>query len=190
MRFGESLLKRAWFSIQYLFRPPWDTGIPAPELVRTIASLPPGRGLDIGCGTGTNLLYLAQHLWTVTGIDFAAGAIAKARRKLRAYSPVLLAADATKLATLNLPGPYNLALDMGCFHSLTDEGRTAYALGLERWMKPGGIYLLYAWQPETGDDRRGIPKEKVIRFFEGGFRLSRYEQGTGHPSAWYYFLRK
>ncbi len=182
-------MKRIWFSIQYLFHPPWDTGIPAPELVRTIASLPPGRGLDIGCGTGTNLLYLAQHRWTITGIDFAAGAIAKARRKLRAYSPVLLAADATRLLNLNLPGPYDLALDMGCFHGLSDDGRKGYALGLARWLKPGGIYLLYAWQPETGNDPRGLSKEKVIRFFEHEFRLSRYEQGTGHPSAWYYFVR-
>jgi SAM-dependent methyltransferase len=146
-------------------------------------------GLDIGCGTGTNLLYLAQDRWRVTGIDFSGGAIAKARHKLRAYSPFPLAADATRLASLNLPGRYDLALDLGCFHSLSDEGRKGYALGLDRWLKPGGIYLLYARQPETGDDPPNLSKEKVIRFLESEFRLSRYEQGTGHPSAWYYFIR-
>jgi len=187
---GESRVRRIWFSIQYLFTPPWDTGIPAPELVSTIAQLPPGRAIDIGCGTGTNLLYLAQHRWAVTGIDFAARAIAKARRKLQSYSPALLVADATKLGSLDLPGPYDLALDMGCFHSLTDEGRDGYAAGLARWLRPGGIFLLYAWQPDSVEDRRGISKEKTIRCFEDNFRLARYEQGAGQPSAWYYFTRK
>ncbi|MGD0807440.1 MAG: class I SAM-dependent methyltransferase [Anaerolineales bacterium] len=183
-------MRRLWFSFQYFFTPAWDTGIPAPELVRTIVQLPPGHSLDIGCGTGTNLLYLAQHRWTVTGIDYAAGAIAKARRKLRNYSPVLLVADATKLGRLDLPGPYDLALDIGCFHSLTDEDRRGYPEGLARWMKSGGVFLLYAWQPGSAEDRRGISREKTIRFFENEFHLSRYEQGTGHPSAWYYFIRK
>jgi len=185
-----SLFKQLKFSLHYLFTPPWDTGIPAPELVRTIARLPPGRAIDIGCGTGTNLLYLAQQGWSVTGIDFSPVAIAKARRKLRMYSPVLLIADATRLGSLNLPGPYDLALDMGCFHNLTDAGRDGYAAGLAGWMTSGGIFLLYAFQPGSAENRRGIPKEKAIPFFEKDFRLSKYEQGTGRPSAWYYFIRK
>ncbi|MBN1437790.1 MAG: GNAT family N-acetyltransferase [Anaerolineales bacterium] len=186
----KSHLFRLWYSIQYWFHPPWDTGIPAPELVRTIADLPPGRAIDIGCGTGTNLRFLAEREWRVTGVDFTPRAIAKARRKLSSFSPTLIVADVTDLASLSLPGPYDLALDMGCFHGLSPEERKRYAAGLARWIRPGGIYLLYAWQPAFPGDSDGVSRENVGRCFSKDFVLWRYEQGTGHPSAWYYFHRK
>jgi SAM-dependent methyltransferase len=186
----KSLLRRLWYSIMYWFSPPWDTGIPAPELVRAVAELPPGRAIDIGCGTGTNLLYLAQHGWQITGVDFVPRAVSKARAKLKSFSPVLLAADVTTLKTLVLPGPFDLALDMGCFHGLPPGGRRDYAEGLAHWMEKGSRFLLYAWQPESSSDSNGVPKAEVVRCFDGNYTLARYEQGKGRTSAWYYFLRK
>jgi SAM-dependent methyltransferase len=185
-----SRLGRIWYSILYRFSPPWDTGIPAPELVRIVASLPPGRAFDIGCGTGTNLLYLAEHGWEVTGVDFVGRAIGAAKRKLSSYPAVLRIADVAKMEALQLPGPYDLALDMGCFHSLARADHARYARGLAHWMKPGGVYMLYAWQPDHPGDSRGISREDVVTGFAGDFHLYQYEQGTGHPSAWYYFNRK
>ena len=43
--------------------PPWDTGTPDPMLVEMIESraIAPGCTLEVGCGTGTNAIYLAQH---------------------------------------------------------------------------------------------------------------------------------
>ncbi|MGB7538910.1 MAG: class I SAM-dependent methyltransferase [Anaerolineales bacterium] len=185
-----SRLARIWYSILYRFSPPWDTGIPAPELVRTVAAHVPGRAIDLGCGTGTNLLYLAQHGWEVTGLDFVGRAIAAAKRKLGSRPATLLTADVTNLAALALPGPYDLALDMGCFHSLTRADHARYARGLGRWLKPGGLFLLYAWQPEYPGDARGVSRPDIAACFEAEFELYQYEQGTGHPSAWYYFKRR
>jgi SAM-dependent methyltransferase len=182
-----SWIRRFRYSLLYRFSPPWDTGIPAPELIRTVADLPPGRAIDIGCGTGTNLLYLAERGWRVTGIDFIARAISTAKRKLAAFPATLLIADVRRMESLTLPGPYDLALDMGCFHGLAPRDRAEYARGLARWMKPGGLFLLYAWQPAFPEDSRGVPREEVESCFGKEFQLFRYEQGTGHPSAWYYF---
>lgn len=183
-------MKRLFFALWYLlFKPPWDSGIPAPELVRTIADRPPGRALDLGCGTGTNVRYLAEHGWQATGIDFAPSAIAKARRKLGHLSATLLVGDVTQLEKLPLPGPFDLALDMGCFHSLTDGGRRRYAAGLKHWMAPGSLYLLYAWQPDPARNLWGITREEMVSWFADGFHLTGYEQGQGRASAWYYFER-
>jgi len=82
-------LQRKAFNYAYLFTPPWDLAVPAPEIVRFVSERTPGKAIDVGCGTGTNLLYLAQHNWTVTVIDFALLAIKKADRKLKDYSRTL-----------------------------------------------------------------------------------------------------
>jgi SAM-dependent methyltransferase len=185
-----SRLIRFWYEVRYWFSPPWDTGIPAPELVRAIATLPPKRAIDIGCGTGTNLLYLAEQGWDVTGVDFIPRAIAKARKKLASFSPTLRVADVANLKKLNLPGPYDLALDMGCFHGLSAGSREKYIIGLSHWLRRGGLFLLYAWQPESEKDPRGVPKEIVLASFAKQYTLSRYEQGEGRASAWYCFTRK
>ncbi len=183
-------MRRALFSLLYwISKPRWDTGIPAPELVRAIANRPAGRALDLGCGTGTNVRYLAEHGWQATGVDFVPAAIALARRRLNPLPADLRVADVTRLGEVDFPGQFDLALDMGCFHSLSGDGQRSYALGLERWIKPGGIYLLYAWQPEPGGKGRGLTREAVEATFSHGFRLAGYEQGQGRPSAWYYFDR-
>jgi hypothetical protein len=51
------------FDLQYrLGRPIWDT--PPPEQLREAIEgehrLPPGHALDVVCGTGTNVVYLAN----------------------------------------------------------------------------------------------------------------------------------
>lgn len=205
-------MRRLFFFWHYLFgKPPWDSGIPAPELVRVLNEQPAGTALDLGCGTGTNVRYIAERGWRVTGLDFIPRAIEKAKRKTRGLEVTLLVGDVTKLESAPLPGPYDLALDMGCWHSLVDEaGRGQYASGLAQWMKPGGLFMLYAFQPGAGGsdasvgetlcvspspqrgaqaNQWGIPKADVITAFSPYFTLTNYEQGQGRPSAWYYFTR-
>lgn len=184
------LLQCIAFNLIYLLRPPWDTGIPAPEIIRFISGKTPGNVIDIGCGTGTNLLYLAQHKWVVTGIDFAPFAIGKAKRKLKDYSKTLIVADVTRLSDLDLPGPYDLILDMGCFHGLSKIDRVQYIKGLKKWLKPNGVTMVYSFQPSKYSGTRGISKEDMIEYFKFHFKLINYEQGQGRPSAWYYFERK
>ena len=43
--------------------------------------LPPGRALELGCGTGTNTVWLAQHGFDCTGVDLSPRAIARARQR-------------------------------------------------------------------------------------------------------------
>ncbi|HZD55845.1 MAG TPA: class I SAM-dependent methyltransferase, partial [Anaerolineales bacterium] len=70
------ILRRIFFNLWYYREPPWDTGISPPELLAFIESHPAGQALDLGCGTGTNVITLARNGWQVTGVDFAPRAIA------------------------------------------------------------------------------------------------------------------
>src|SRR5262245_19234876 len=65
---------------------PWDTGIPDEHLVElvTAGAIAPSRTLEIGCGTGTNALWLAGRGFEVLGIDVAPLAIDRARAKASA----------------------------------------------------------------------------------------------------------
>lgn len=60
---------------------PWDTQVTPPEVMEFIARTPPGKAVDLGCGTGTNAITLARHGWRVTGVDFVPKAILAARAK-------------------------------------------------------------------------------------------------------------
>ncbi|MBI2830315.1 MAG: class I SAM-dependent methyltransferase, partial [Chloroflexi bacterium] len=64
------------------FRAPWDVGA-REELVSLVEGgrIKPCRAIDLGCGTGANAIYLAQHGFDVTGIDFSEAAIEKARAR-------------------------------------------------------------------------------------------------------------
>src|SRR3990172_7902002 len=94
------MLRKYYFNLLYLFsEPPWDTGISPPELFDYIENHPPGNAIDIGCGTGTNVITLAQAGWQVTGVDFAPHAIKIAKRKVSraGIQAELLERDATNL---------------------------------------------------------------------------------------------
>jgi SAM-dependent methyltransferase len=75
-----------WFynSMYRFTKPNWDTGVTPPEVTTALdAFTQPGRALDLGCGTGTSSIYLAQHGWQVTGVDFSPKAIELAHDKAR-----------------------------------------------------------------------------------------------------------
>ena len=78
----QNLFRRLLFQYWYFGQPKWDTGISPPELIEFINEHQPGRAIDIGCGTGTNVITLAKAGWGVTGVDFVR-AIRKAKQKLK-----------------------------------------------------------------------------------------------------------
>ncbi len=183
------LVRRILFSAWYWLpgRRRWDTGVTPPELERFVASHPPGSALDLGCGTGTNVVYLAQHGWAAVGVDFAGRAIAKARRRAldAGVACTLGVGDVTRL---EVAGAFDLALDIGCLHSISTDGRAGYAAGLARVVRPGGTYLLYAFAP--GGPAVGLTREDVRATFARAFELVSVEEGKGRPSAWYTLTRR
>ena len=187
-------LERWLFELRYwLGRTPWDTQITPPEVGAFLRHHPPGHALDLGCGTGTNAITLAQRGWQVTGIDFSMTAIWIARRKARRAGVHVnfCVGDVTDLSDLD--GPYNYALDIGCLHAVDPAGRESYAAGLARLVQPGGHYMLYAWLPRSWNSAtRGISQDQVADLLTPTFRIARVvvgeEQGAG--SAWYWLQKQ
>ncbi len=191
------LFRRILYEVFYLRgRPPWDSGITPPEVVQVIEveHFTPGRALDIGCGTGTNVLYLAQHGFEATGVDFVPRAIAEARAKSRKANVRVDFRVANVLQPLELGKPFDFVLDIGCFHNFDEAGRRRYADNLSRWTHPGALYMLYALFPLTRWGRRfGVSPQEVVEAFGSQFKLVNQtvsKSNFGTDSAWYRWERK
>ncbi|SMC22606.1 Methyltransferase domain-containing protein [Desulfacinum hydrothermale DSM 13146] len=188
--------ERSPWKFRWLYRrgkTPWDTQITPPEVMEFIQRTPPGRALDLGCGTGTNAITLARHGWDVTGVDFAPEAIEAARRKAaRAGVGVTFhVSDVTDLSMLK--GPFDYVLDIGCLFILNDEKRRQYARNLDRLTAPGGCYMLYAWMPRPWRGGVwGISPQEVEALIGDRFQKERVVVGQekGHPSAWYWYSKR
>src|SRR5215472_16237954 len=134
-----SLVYRAFYLARLRI---WERRVPPSDLVELIegpAALAPGRALDLGCGTGTDSIYLAAHGWDVTGVDMVPRALAIARRRAAAagVAPRFVEGDATRLRDLGLGDGFTLLHDFGCFHTLPGDMRDAYVQGLSGAAAPG-----------------------------------------------------
>ncbi len=168
--FGYRLLYRLGFT-------PWDNNIvptELSELVEGSEALPPGRALDLGCGTGTQAIYLAEHGWQVTGVDFVGRALEVARRRAASagVTPTWVEGDVTRLPELGVGAGYSLLLDSGCFHGLRAEQRAAYAAGVAGAAASGATFLLFGFaKGRRGPAPHGVSRDEVESCFGPDWRL-------------------
>ncbi|HZY71130.1 MAG TPA: class I SAM-dependent methyltransferase [Thermoplasmata archaeon] len=160
---------------------PWFSPSAYPWIQRAVEErwLRPGsRVLDLGCGAGTNALFLARSGYRAAGVDLAPGAIAAAKSR---FHRAKLEGDLRVADALDLPfarGAFGGATDVGCFHTLPIRLRRAYAHELGRVVRPGGRYAV-AWVGPEARNRFGPPHrpsvEEVASVFEEEFRCLRIE---------------
>lgn len=113
--------------------------------------------VDLGCGLGTEISYLATVGWTAVGVDLSGAA-------LRAASALHPAVTFARADVLRLPvrdASADLLLDRGCFHYLPAADRLRYADEAGRVLRQGGRFLLRACLT-SGGIPNGID-EAVIR---------------------------
>ncbi|MEZ4674386.1 MAG: class I SAM-dependent methyltransferase [Caldilineaceae bacterium] len=178
---------------------PWDVELPPPEVMEVVDQLPPGRALDLGCGFGRTCRYLARHGWQCDGVDFVEQAIATARQRA-AHAGVAdhIAFHVGSVAALDfLEPPYDLAIDVGCFHAQPEAVCVQYAKHVARLLKPGGLFLLFAHLRDENDATatRWVTASRIDQLFAQHFTVERMVPGTTTvrdstwPSGWYWLRR-
>lgn len=129
----------------------WDGGDPecaAPDaiLASETAHMRPGSALDLGCGDGSNAVWLAKRGWRVTALDFSRSAIRAGRRlALREGVDVeFITADA---ATHKPQSQYDLIISF--YIQLQPTQRAMMLSNAADALKPGGTLLIVAHDRST-----------------------------------------
>ena len=135
-------------------------------------------------------LPLARLGWHVTGLDFAAPAIATARAKAARAGPLagsvrFLRADVTRSAKLSLGPRCSLLLDLGCLHGIPLAGRVGYVAGVTRHAAPDALFLLYAFQTRPPGSRAlGLSAGEVRALFAPGVHRRANGRGQRPQRRW------
>lgn len=153
---------------------PWDTGLPSHELIKLLnsGSMTPCRTLDLGCGTGTNAIYLAQKGFDVTAVDISKLAIKKATARAKEVGVKVRFMQAELPDSHILSGEvFEFIFDRGCFHSIDSENRPHFANMLARLTRKDSMYLLLcgnAREPRE-DGPPTLTEEEIRETFSGLF---------------------
>jgi len=182
---------------------PWDVGRPDMHLVRFLSAEPkPLRILEIGCGTGTNAVWMAQQGHDVTAVDLAPLAVERATERAAAAGVSVRLSVANILQDTVAGGPFDLVYDRGVFHVFDAAAdRERFAAQVAAHLVEGGRWFSVAGSTEgpardSGPPRRSLrdvaeavePHLEVVEL--AGTRFSDEEEGPGKAAAWRTLSRK
>jgi SAM-dependent methyltransferase len=183
---------------------PWAHDEATLFLAELCAKRKPGRALDIGCGAGTDSVYLAQRGWEVTALDFIPKALefTEARAREAGVSVKPVQADIT---AWQVEQPYDLVLDHGLLHNLDPRRHAAYRQTVLQALAGEGDFILLHWHPRfpgQGNGKMGprrVSREDIQAFFapdlqERFYAREEFEDlpdvvGGGMTQAYYWFRR-
>ncbi len=193
---------RTAFDNAYMGRPTWEIGRPQGAVMRLErAGTVRSAVIDVGCGTGENARFLAGLGYDVLGVDFAPGAIARARaaaaRDPAGTTPAFLVWDALELHALGRA--FETALDIGCFHTLQPADRPRYADSLHAVLRPGGRCFLLCWSDRNpfGRGPERVSRADIRAAFRSGWSVDAIDAEEletllpeGRVHAWLARLRR
>jgi len=170
------------------FRVPWDVG-PRQELVELVESgrIAPGRAIDLGSGTASNCIFLAQHGFDVTGVDFATSAVELGRTRAQeaGVQVEFIVDDLTDLR--HVSGTFDLLVDYGTLDDLKPKDRDLYVQNVLPLTHPGSLFLLFGfewparWWERPFHSRMALDLGETERRFGEHFEIERIA-GTRVPN--------
>lgn len=143
---------------------PWDTGEPEPLLVEfvTAGGVAPCPALEVGAGTGTNAIWLAERGFDVLGIDLSPLAVERALTRMDGRPLRCRFTAADFLTDPPRGGPFQFVFDRGCFHVFDQpEERERFAANVAAVLKPGGLWLSMLGSTEGPAREAGPPRRSA-----------------------------
>ena len=181
---------------------PWDSGKPDYNLINIVTQKPilSCKATDIGCGTGNNAIWLAQHGFEVTASDVSDTAIQKAQEKATAANVKCTFIVGDFLSQEIADAPFGFAFDRGCFHAFdSDKERARFAVTVAYVLDRGGLWLSLVGNADEYRDAPGPPRrtaKDIVTAVEPYFKILSLESGyfdSNHPNspkAWICLMQK
>jgi len=101
----------------------------------------PASVLDLGCGTGSHALILADRGYLVTGIDSSAGMLRVARAKARGRANAAFVRADIRRFDLGRTFDAIVCMDGAFTHLLTERDLLAHLRRVRRHLSPHGVYV-------------------------------------------------
>jgi tellurite methyltransferase len=152
---------------------------PVPILAEAAKLLPPGRALDLACGTGRNALWLAQFGWKVTAVDGAPAAIEILLRRV-AERGLSIDARVADLERWQYPIE-SAAWDLICIsYYLQRDLFEPAKLGLA----PGGVLVALVHISEQNEQptQHRLKSGELLAYFRGWEILHQFEGRPNDPA--------
>ena len=180
---------------------PWEDEQPSDamaELLRRYVK----RGskvLDVGCGLGTNAIWMAANGYIVQGVDISEAAVAQAAVRAAQAGITLRFQQMDFLSPHQWDSPFDTVVDRGCLHSLCSrDARASFGKRVAESLMPGGLWINISGSADNPDppgerERQGYPRLSVadiVAASEGWFdvvEIRRCTYGTGTETGFLAF---
>lgn len=149
---------------------PWHRDEPWAMLRQVVeADDEPGRALDLGCGAGEFAVYMAGQGYEVTGVDMHEIPLRMARERAE-RNDVDLSLVQEDVLSWEADGPYDLVLDSGCYHGMSDAERKDYRERLRVRLAGDGNFVLIHFSKKHVLDWRPVgPRRRKRGTVRGEF---------------------
>ncbi len=122
-----------------------------------------GKAIELGCGTGPLVRWLAEKNFEVTGIDISKTAIQMAKEQSGKHNCQYLVNNICTMNILELE-KYDLCIDGHFFHCITrQDDRDNMFRRIRQILKPGGVFVLMSMCfPVNQSSFSSLYKDQII----------------------------
>lgn len=162
--------KEFWEAFYSRDEKPW-TGNPNHALVTELAEHPltPTAAIDLGCGSGADVVWLAEAGWEATGVDIAEAALATGKAAAAKSGAEGRTHWEQHDLDNSLPeGQWDLVV-ASYLHSPVEFGRTEAVARAAQLVAPGGTLMIIghegppSWAPEMAEHLADLPRAEQVR---------------------------
>lgn len=155
---------------------PWHSDKPDQELIDLIenSKIEVYSTLIVGCGAGTDAIYLASKGCRITAIDVSHEAVRIARERAKKAEMKINFIVGNFLYVDFDNESFDFINDRGCFHHMNLLGREKFATKINKLLRNNGYYYLRCWSDKEDKSERGphrISKDEIKNTFSKFFKI-------------------